>query len=106
MKLQAPITIQRPPIPLPSGGAAVFDPEVTDEVPVTLVDSDRLKTCIAVMPHNARVVLWSGSEYDAAAGFTRAQAEARLMERMGPDFAAALHALMYNIPRYPPGVPF
>ena len=106
MQLPSPITLQRPPVPLPNGSAAVFEPEVVSAISVTLVDIPSKKTCIALLPHNARVVLWQEGAYDAAQGYTRDDAESRLLELLGPDVETAVNSLMYNIPRHAPGVPY
>lgn len=53
------------------------------------VVSDK-KVYAMLPPLTRRVTLWEGAGYDAAGDYTQAQAEARLMEVLGSDPAAAL----------------
>jgi len=64
------------------------------ELPLTLIDEERLKRVQARLRTFPRLLtLWEGAAYDAAGDYTQAQAEARVLELLGPDIKAGLERL-------------
>ena len=58
---------------------------------LALLDVSSDKKVFAILPPlTRRVTLWEGAAYDAAGDYTQAQAEARLVEVLGANPAAAL----------------
>ena len=53
-------------------------------------DSKNRRVVAQLLPVSKPFVLFQGDAYDAAGDYTQAQAEARLLEVLGPDPAAAL----------------
>lgn len=94
MQLQQPVTIQPPTFVRKTGETVVPRPFTVSALDLTLMDMPAQKVCmfrIARCP--APVLLWQGDEYDAAGDYTQAQAEARLLEKLGPDLKAGLERL-------------
>lgn len=94
MQLPAEITIQPPPITLPDG-TVLEHPSVTlARISVTLIDSAWAKRCEALLGLvREKLTLWEGAEYDEAGDYTQAEAEARILELLGPDIKAGLERL-------------
>lgn len=85
MQLPAPVTLNPP---------GLGRPVTLTSVDVTLLDSHRLKKVQAhLRPFVRPLTLWEGDAYDAAGDYTQAQAEARILELLGPDIKAGLEAL-------------
>jgi hypothetical protein len=62
-----------------------------DTFNLVLTDDSRNRRVVAqLLPVSRPFTLWHGSAYDAAGDYTQAQAEARLLEVLGPDPAAML----------------
>ena len=53
-------------------------------------DSKNRRVVAQLLPVSKPFTLWQGAAYDAAGDYTQAQAEARLLEVLGPDPAAML----------------
>lgn len=53
-------------------------------------DSHSRRVVAQLLPVSKPFTLWQGDSYEAAGDYTQAQAEARLLEVLGPDPAAAL----------------
>lgn len=69
-------------------------PRTFTELPVTLIDSERLKRVQAQLrPFMKPLTLWESEAYDAAGDYTQVQAEARILELLGDDPAAVLLSL-------------
>lgn len=94
MNLPAPITIQPPSITRSTGEVRTFSPVTLTELDVTLIDNSKRRRCVArIFPCPRPLVLWAGADYDAAGDYTQADAEARVLELLGPDIKAGLEAL-------------
>lgn len=94
MNLANPVTIQPPTITRANGEVRVQKPITLTELDVTIIDNSKRKSCMAqIRPCPRPLVLWSGAAYDAAGDYTQAQAEARILEVLGPDIQAGLEAL-------------
>lgn len=94
MNLPAPVTIQPPTITRANGEVRVQKPITLSALDVTIMDNATRKSCVAqVRPCPFPLLLWSGAEYDAAGDYTQAQAEARVLELLGPDIKAGLEQL-------------
>jgi hypothetical protein len=94
MQLPQPVTIQPPPVTMPDGTILNRPPLEISAVNVMLIDSAWARKCEARISHvPATVTLWEGDEYDAAGDYTQAEAEARLLEKLGPDIKAGIEAL-------------
>ena len=106
MHLASPVIIQPPAITRPSGEVRTFAPIILTELDVTLIDNAKRRHCEArIRPCPRPIVLWSGDAYDAAGDYTQAQAEARILEVLGPDLKAGLEALFVPSPPPPPPTP-
>lgn len=94
MNLSNPITIQPPSFVRKTGEIVNPLPITLATLDITLTDMSSNKICLA---HIARIpsqiVLWHGDEYDSAGDYTQAQAEARLLEKLGPDLKVGLENL-------------
>jgi hypothetical protein len=53
-------------------------------------DSHSRRVVAQLLPVSKPFTLWQGDSYESAGDYTQAQAEARLLEVLGPDPAAAL----------------
>jgi hypothetical protein len=94
MQLAQPITIQPPTITRSTGEVRVQKPITLTELDITLIDNAKRKSVTArVRPCPYPVTLWEGDSYDNAKDYTQAEAEARLMEVLGPDLKAGLEGL-------------
>ena len=94
MILPAPITIQPPTITRSTGEVRVQKPITLTELDITILDNAKRKSVVAqVRPCPRPLVLWEKAAYDAAGDYTQAQAEARILEVLGPDIQAGLEAL-------------
>lgn len=103
MKLDKAVTITPPSITRKTGEVRTFNPITLTELDVTLVDHAASKTVRAMLrPCPQPLVLWHGAAYDAAGDYTQAQAEARILELLGANPAAALTALFAH-PATPAG---
>lgn len=99
MNLPAPVVIQPPPFIRSTGEVRIIPPFTVSELDVWLSDSAMHKRVDARIVHFPRpVVLWEKDAYDAAGDYTQAQAEARLLEVLGPDIRAGLEGL-FTAPR-------
>jgi hypothetical protein len=64
-------------------------------LPVTLIDSTALRSVrVQMQPFMKLLALWEGDAYDAVGDYTQAQAEARILEVLGPDIRAGLDSLI------------
>jgi hypothetical protein len=64
---------------------------VQSDFNLVLTDDSRNKRVVAqLLPVSKPFTLWSGDAYDAAGDYTQSQAEARLLEILGPNPAAML----------------
>ena len=62
-----------------------------DTFNLIITDDSRSRRAVAqLLPVSKPFTLWHGAAYDAAGDYTQAQAEARLLEVLGPDPAASL----------------
>lgn len=94
MILPAPVTIQPPSYTRTNGEVRVQSPITLTELDITIIDNAKRKRCEArVRPCPQPLVLWEKATYDAAGDYTQAQAEARILELLGPDIKAGLEAL-------------
>jgi len=94
MNLPAPVTIQPPTITRANGEVRVQKPITLSALDVTIIDNAMRKTCVAqVRPCPYPLMLWQKEAYDAAGDYTQAQAEARVLELLGPDIKAGLERL-------------
>jgi hypothetical protein len=94
MNLPQPVTIQPPTITRSTGEVRVQKPITVTELDITIIDNSKRKSCVArIRPCPYLVTLWSGTAYDAAGDYTQAQAEARVLQLLGPDIKAGLEAL-------------
>jgi hypothetical protein len=94
MNLPQPVTVQPPPYTRANGEIRTAGPIAVAELDVLLIDSASqraVRAQIARFPQS--VTLWEGDAYDAAGDYTQAQAEARLLEVLGPDLKSGLEAL-------------
>lgn len=99
MNLPAPVTIQPPPFTRKTGEVRNVPPFTLTELDLTISDSSAQKRVVARILHIPRpVTLWEKDAYDAAGDYTQAQAEARLLEVLGPDIRAGLEGL-FTAPR-------
>lgn len=96
MNLPSPVTLDLPPSRLPDGTVREFPPKNIDSLEVVIVDNATQRIAGANIMHVTRrpITLWQGDAYDAAGDYTQAQAEARLLEVLGPDLKAGLQALI------------
>jgi hypothetical protein len=94
MILPSPITIQPPPFVNSKGQSKPFPEMKFAELDFTISDNATRKIARAgIRRCPFAVTLWDGAAYDAAGDYTQAQAEARLLEVLGPDVKAGLEAL-------------
>lgn len=94
MKLQNSVTIQPPSFTRPDGTVWTPKPLTMSHLVVIFEDNSEGKSVRArIIPLPMPVVLWQGAEYEAAGDYTQAQAEARLLEKLGPDLKAGLENL-------------
>lgn len=92
MKLASPVTVQAP------GSSKTL---TLNDLSVTLLDNATQRSVRAkIHPFPRSLTLWSGEAYDAAGDYTQAQAEARILELLGPNIKAGLEALFV-----PPATP-
>jgi len=62
-----------------------------DTFNLVITDDSKSRRVVAqLLPVSTPFTLWHGAAYDLAGDYTQAQAEARLLEVLGPDAAAAL----------------
>ncbi|NBT07545.1 MAG: hypothetical protein EBS98_01965 [Chitinophagia bacterium] len=98
MKLDNPITIQPPTLHGFNGLTTGFAAFTLTELDVTFYDSPTQRVVSAsIRPMPKSVILWQGDEYDAVGDYTQAQADARLLEKLGPDLKTALENLFFNL---------
>lgn len=94
MNLSQPVTFTPPSYTRPDGEVRTYKPITLSRLSVTLMDMADSKVVLArIAPCPRPVVLWQNEEYDAAGDYTQAQAEARLLEKLGSDLKAALENL-------------
>lgn len=95
MILSQPVTVNPPPITMRDGTVRTFAPRVITSLEVVLIDNSTRRTVHAhIRPITRRpLTLWEGDAYDAAGDYTQAQAEARILELLGPDITAGLEGL-------------
>lgn len=94
MNLPSPVTVTPPSFTRSTGEVRTFQPITLTTLEVTIIDNATRKSCVAQIRSYPRpVVLWQGAAYDAAGDYTQAQAEARLLEVLGPDLKAGLEGL-------------
>jgi hypothetical protein len=99
MNLPQPVTVQPPPFTRKTGEVRVIQPFTLNTLDINLMDSSHRKTVAAqVVRFPVPVILWQGEAYDAAGDYTQAQAEARLLEVLGPDLTAGLESLFVRAP--------
>jgi hypothetical protein len=69
-------------------------PVTLTELDITIIDNAKRKSCVVrIRPCPRPVTLWEGAAYDEAGDYTQAQAEARILELLGPDVKAGLEGL-------------
>jgi hypothetical protein len=84
MELVSPVTL--------TGGSAEL---VLDSLaPVFIDDSARKLVLARLHPALSPLMLWRGDDYDAIGDWTQAQAEARILERLGADVQTGLQSLV------------
>lgn len=94
MNLPSPITIQPPPFVNSKGESKPYPPMKFSELDVTISDNATHRIVRAgIRRCPFAVTLWEGDAYDAAGDYTQAQAEARLLQVLGPDIKAGLERL-------------
>lgn len=95
MKLDNTIMVERPDIIHHKSGTIFPQPPlILEELTFTIMDNYSQKRVLAIIPgFPTGIVLWQGIEYDSAGDYTQAQAEARLLEKLGPDLKAGLENL-------------
>jgi hypothetical protein len=65
------------------------------ELPVTIIDSSRLKSVkVQLRPFMKLLTLWENESYDIAGDYTQAQVEARILELLGDDPKSVLETLI------------
>ena len=97
MNLPSAVTITPPTITRPDGAVREFAPFTVDALDITIIDNEaRRHAYVSIRRFPRPVTIWQGDDYDAAGDYTQADAEARLLEVLGPDVQAGLQAL------YPP----
>ena len=62
--------------------------------PVFIDDSLRKLVLARLHPELGPLMLWRNEDYDAIGDWTQAQAEARILERLGDDVQTGLQALV------------
>jgi hypothetical protein len=94
INLPSAITVSFPAVELPNGATLQRPSKTVHRIDFVIVDDNRRREASAWL-HLADkpLTLWEGDEYDAAGDYTQAQAEARLLEKLGPDIKAGLEAL-------------
>lgn len=94
MKLPSSVTITPPSFTRPDGVVRAFQPRTLNSIEITIIDNNSRRFATAAIASFPRPVpLWVGDDYDEAGDYTQAQAEARLLEVLGPDIKAGLEAL-------------
>lgn len=94
MNLSNPITIQPPSFVRKTGETVTPLPITFNKLDIILTDMSSNKVCLAHIGRiPSQIVLWAGDEYDAIGDYTQAQAEARLLEKLGPDLKVGLENL-------------
>ena len=70
--------------------------QTISEIEVVTIDDNKRKIVTAQLrPLRCRpLLLWKGEEYDIAGDYTQAQAEARILEKLGADPVATIVALI------------
>jgi hypothetical protein len=63
------------------------------ELPLTLIDDSRARRVLARLSFCPPLLLWEGETYDAVGDYTQAQAEARVLELLGPNLQTAIAAM-------------
>jgi hypothetical protein len=87
MNLPSPVTIER------IGGEQV----TLDSLMLSFRDVNFRRIVLAHLgPHCRDITLWEGEDYDAIGNWTQEQAEARILELLGPDIETSLQALVVN----------
>jgi hypothetical protein len=95
MNLNAPIIVNADPIRKRDGSLKTLPPITLNELKLLILDDVNKKTCcVRITPFPKPLLLWSGSEYDAAGDYTQAQLEARVLEVLGNDPANVLKTLV------------
>ena len=95
MLLPNPITFTPPAVVRPGTNDHVPTPVTLTELDVTVMDNSKKKSVIALIAFCRNpLVLWEGESYTAAGDYTQAAAEARVLELLGDDHAAAIVALL------------
>jgi hypothetical protein len=101
MNLANPIVITPPPITKANGTVKTFNSITLNELDVTIIDNSKRKSVVAqIRPVPRPLVLWTGSDYDAAGDYTQVQVEARVLELLGSEPAKVLEGLF--VPPVPP----
>jgi hypothetical protein len=94
MQLSTPVTFTPASFIDTNGKQHTFPPITLTELPFVLIDDSARKSARALLRFGRQsLILWEGAEYDAAGDYTQAQVEARVLERLGPNFAEALEKL-------------
>lgn len=71
------------------------DSVVLDHLDLVMIDDPAHRRAVARLhPSLKLITVWSGDDYTEAGDWTQANAEARILEILGPDIQGALQALV------------
>jgi hypothetical protein len=94
MQLPKPVTFTPASFIDTNGKQHTFPPMTLTDLSFVLIDDSARKSARTILRFGRRpLILWEGAEYDAAGDYTQAQVEARVLERLGSNFATALEEL-------------
>jgi hypothetical protein len=94
MNLENPISVTPPSITKKDGTVKTFKPVVLKTLDLTIVDNVARKTvAVRIRPLAKPLVLWTGSDYDAAGDYTQAMVEAKVLELLGDNPSEVLSNL-------------
>lgn len=73
------------------------------ELPVTIIDSEKLKRVqVQMRPFMKPLTLWEGESYTSAGNYTQEAVEARILELLGDDPTSVLLPLYVALPSINP----
>jgi hypothetical protein len=91
ISLPSPISVTPPPITQPDGSVKTFEPIKLDSIDYSVTYSNTRKIAsVLISIVNRRLVLWQGTDYDAAGQFTDADVDARVVSLLAPDYATSI----------------
>lgn len=95
MKFEPSITVSPPPYSDQTGKVITPEPVVLEgDLDITYADQPKHKLVRASITRiPTPIILWQNEEYDAAGDWTQAQAEERLLSKLGPDPQSTLQSL-------------